>query len=301
MHVAELEVPERAVEVRATHEAEVVDGKLRAQPVGAEESDHGSGVLGQFATDGDAARSAAQDRAVVLHVGVSTAEVRSRRLRGERPVSLRVEGGEVPAADVRMAPDGVGRRTGEDRISRRAEDAEQRMGRDGHSHPQYFTLGSLGRSHIGDLAVVQRLGDDARLERSQQSDVGAADRPAQLGGRPDGLGARLVQQRAVRVFVPFGRRLSDPARIENLVGVAAVGAAERDSQRRLEQVESFGEEGPLLGEERLEGGDVQDALIRLDLAEIGIDRSDQGQVARQRIAQIEAGAADPDQVVAHPE
>src|SRR5205823_8211811 len=110
--------------------------------------------------------------------------------------------------------------------------------------------------------------------------------------------ARLVEQGAVH-GVPIGRGLADAARVEHLVRVASIRAAERDAQRRLEEIEALGEEGALLGEERLEGGEVEDALVGLDLAEVRIDRADQGEVARQRVAQIEPGASRRNAVVAH--
>src|SRR2546430_2039325 len=40
--------------------------------------------------------------------------------------------------------------------------------------------------------------------------------------------------------VPGGRRPPDPAGIEDLVRVAAIGSAELDAKRRLEQIEAFG-------------------------------------------------------------
>ena len=40
MHVPELNISERAQEIRAPHETEVVDGELGAEPVRREESDH---------------------------------------------------------------------------------------------------------------------------------------------------------------------------------------------------------------------------------------------------------------------
>ena len=73
----------------------------------------------------------------------------------------------------------------------------------------------------------------------------------------------VASQRRVR------RRVADAARVEDL-------------QRKRERVDAFEKERPLLGQERLEVGQVQDQLIRLDLREV----RNEGRVQRHVVGDV---------------
>src|SRR5258707_264848 len=59
-------------------------------------------------------------------------------------------------------------------------------------------------------------------------------------------------------------------------------------QRRSEDVDALEEERPLLGKEELEGAEVEEHLIGLDLAEVGIEREVERE--RRRQPELEIGA-----------
>ena len=155
----------------------------------------------------------------------------------------------------------------------------------------------LGDPHLAEPAVgLDCLRVDARLVRGEQSEARGSGGAGELHRSQHRPRSRLVDENplvAVPVL-PGRRRPPDPSRIEDLVGVAAVRSAELDAERRLEEVEALGEEGALLGKEGLEGGEIEDALIRLDLPEVRVERPDQGHVAGERIAQVEARAGPRD-------
>ena len=133
----------------------------------------------------------------------------------------------------------------------------------------------------GVLALGQGA-DDAQVEI-------AADLAGHLGrgqdGRPVG---RIEESRAA------GRtlgRAADAAAVEDLgivpaEGTVDVGAAPAE----VEDARAFDEEGPLLLIIGLLVGDVDDGRIDLDLAEIGIDREVEGQIAAQPALEVEAAA-----------
>ena len=87
-----------------------------------------------------------------------------------------------------------------------------------------------------------------------------------------------------------GSAAADAARVEDLIRVAAVGAAEVHAQGRLEQVEPLEEERALLRKERLVRGQIEHELVRFHLSEIWVYGSDQRQIAGEVVSEVEAGA-----------
>ena len=122
--------------------------------------------------------------------------------------------------------------------------------------------------------IDQRIGAPGhRVERRHRQ--ARRDEAAQLGRaqiRGSGSGADRTSPSSER---RGGRRVPDPPRVEQL-------------KRGREDLGALEEEGPLLRIERLEGRQVQDHLVGLDLSEVGVD----GGVERERRGQpdLEVGA-----------
>ena len=79
------------------------------------------------------------------------------------------------------------------------------------------------------------------------------------------------------------RRAADAARVEQAGAVAVVAV-----HVEAEGARPFDEERPPLGEERLEGIEVDDGGVGFDLAEVGIRRGGQRQAGRDRVLHVEA-------------
>src|SRR5690606_38896788 len=117
------------------------------------------------------------------------------------------------------------------------------------------------------------LGRGDRVER--------ADRPAarglaaELERAVDRRGVRLRRVRAVRRGRPVGRG-ADAPRVEELLAPDVSGG-----QVKAEQIAALDEERPLLLEEGLDVGEVDDRGIGIDLSEIRVDGAGQGEAAAQ--------------------
>ncbi|MCA9764609.1 MAG: dihydrodipicolinate synthase family protein, partial [Gemmatimonadetes bacterium] len=125
-------------------------------------------------------------------------------------------------------------------------------------------------------AAGARGGDlDAIGDRDQRADVGARRQLAgQLGGAQDPRGVGAVD--------PLGlgcqrRRRADAPAVE----VAA--------RVRAEDLGALDEERPLLGERDLEGVEVDDRRIGLDLAEVGVEGGVEGEPGPEPELEVEAG------------
>ena len=82
------------------------------------------------------------------------------------------------------------------------------------------------------------------------------------------------------------RRAADAARIEQARAVAVVAV-----HVEAERAGALDEERPPLGEERLEGIEIDDGRIGFDLAEVRIRRRGQREARRHRVLQVEADRA----------
>ena len=216
---------------------------------------------------------------------------RAGALRGEVPGSIVVVDGEVALADVRVPVLEAEPGAGKDGVHRGAGEADQRVLAHRHAHAGGRGAARLDGAQVVHAAVsLLELRREPRLHGGEQSHARPLHRPAQLGCRRHRHRGRLVDELLIRVERDGGRGPADAARIEDLVGVAAVGPADARAQRRLEEVESLEEEGPLLGKEGLEGAEVQHPLVRLHLAEVRVDGADQRQIAGEVVAEVQAHA-----------
>ena len=109
---------------------------------------------------------------------------------------------------------------------------------------------------------------------------GRPEAPDQLAGAVDRGGQRHVGE----TLGPGpsrrrGRRGADAARVEHL-------------QRKRKRVDALQEKRPLLGQEGLEVGQVQDHLVGLDLGEVGVERGVQRDVVGEVPLEVQARRAD---------
>ena len=94
---------------------------------------------------------------------------------------------------------------------------------------------------------------------------------------------------------PALRRPPDPPGVEEdrLGAVEAPEIVRAGAAEVAEDVRPLDEERALLLEERLERGQVDDRRIDFDLAEVGIDRAVERQVAADPVLEVDAGPAKP--------
>ena len=208
----------------------------------------------------------------------------------DHPVPPRVQE-EVPVepGDIGLAREQIGQCVAAQRaVDRRAQEADRRP-------PRQLA------ARAGDEVVRQRLDLHARAQRAvgdarelpardclDDSDVPAAGGPSgQLGGAQD-----RGRRRRVHVFAGAAslRRAADPARVEELrleIEEAPVVAGPAGGEVR-KVVAALQEEGTLLLEERLVGGEVHDRRVHLDLAEVGVEGPDQRHVGTDSVLDVEA-------------
>src|SRR2546427_354669 len=248
----------------------------------------------QSARSGIPAGRLSTERSVPQDLGNVAGQDGAERLHRGVPRSIGAVEGQVGPSSVRVAVVEAERRTGQDRVHRGRGEAEQTAIAERLAHPADRGAPRLHRPEIGHVAVgLEHLRGDLGFHGGEESDAGGSHCSAHLDGSEHGDAGLLVDDLLlvgkIKVVVS-GRAAPDAARIEDLVCVAPVGSVDVHPQRGLEQIEPFEEEGPLLRKKGLEGREVEDALVRLHLAEVRIDGPHQGEVARHVVAEVEPSA-----------
>ena len=147
-----------------------------------------------------------------------------------------------------------------------AEDVEGRRGRHQKGGPD-------ASGHVLDRHRVRP------RERAEGAEGPVGSEAAdELSGAVDGRGRRHVHQLLRRLSRRGEGRGADAPGVEDL-------------ERKRERVDPLEEERPLLRQQRLEVGQVEDHLVRFDLGEVGVEGAVEGQVLGDVPFEVEARRA----------
>ncbi len=252
-------------------------------------------------------------RAVGEHPAVAVSPHLLRQLRLAEGAPHAVAGAQVPVEGERV---GAARRAarrqvvgvGGELVARAARPERGGGGEDGaRARRAPEALPRHGRQVVG----RHRAGERQRVVGAQVQRLGEAVLPASVGPaleRREVLAARVgvAERHQRRVAGAHHHRLEqahvepvadaagelgggenrrlepDAPRVEELLGRAVLRA------HRLKEVEPLEEEGPLLGEERLGGGEVLNHRVGLHLAEVGVERAGERQLGGEAHLEVDA-------------
>ncbi len=152
---------------------------------------------------------------------------------------------------------------------------------------------------LGPRPVDVDLGVFPLRQRRDGAEVeAAADLPRDLGRAQDRRPVGHVDEAGLGNAAL--RRAPDPPAVEELRVGPAVGLVDVEAAfAEVEDARALDEEGPLFRVVGLLVADVDDGRVDLDLAEVGVDRGVEGQVALQAGLEVEAGV--PAEVAPGPE